>query len=228
MMAMKTNEKTHTIATAVKYWDNCWSNDKSRERWLTPESEIQNVVPLLRERGVKNVLDLGCGVGRHALFLASQGFCVFAMDGSSNGVEFARKKAARQGLTIDFSCSAMTELPYESKFVDYVLVWGVIYHGDITVVRRCLSEIRRVLRPGGLYHGTMLSKRNVNFGKGQEVAKNTFVNEEIGDKNHPHFYCNAFELVTLFSGFGFELISLADLPDSKPGSYHWRLLAEKG
>jgi hypothetical protein len=73
----------------------------------------------------------------------------------------------------------------------------------------------------------MLSKRNINFGKGQEVAKDTFVNDEDGDKRHPHFYCNAAELIKIFSAVGFELISLVDLPDSTPGSYHWHVLAEK-
>jgi SAM-dependent methyltransferase len=216
-----------TTATAVSYWDDCWVNEQKRERWLVPESEVQHIVPVLRERGAKNVLDLGCGVGRHALFLASQGFHVFAMDGSSNGVELARKEAERRNLSVDFRCSVMIDLPYEPKTMDYILAWGVIYHGDITVVRSCLREVRRILRPGGLYQGTMLSKRNINFGKGQEVAKDTFINDEDGDKGHPHFYCNAFELVTLFSGFGFELISLTDLPNGKPGSYHWHLLAEK-
>ena len=130
-------------------------------------------------------------------------------------------------LTIDFRCSVMIDLPYEPETMDYILAWGVIYHGDITVVRCCLRETYRVLRPGGLYHGTMLSKRNSNFGRGQEVAKDTFINNESGDKSHPHFYCNAPELVSLFSKIGLEVISLVDLPDSKPGSYHWHVLAEK-
>jgi predicted SAM-dependent methyltransferase len=149
------------------------------------------------------------------------------MDGSPNGVEFARKEAERRNLIVDFRCSVMINLPYEPEIMDYILAWGVIYHGNITIVRSCLREVQRVLRPGGLYQGTMLSKRNINFGKGQEVAKDTFVNDEDGDKSHPHFYCNAAELIELFSTFGFDLISLVDLPDSKPGSYHWHVLAEK-
>jgi 2-polyprenyl-3-methyl-5-hydroxy-6-metoxy-1,4-benzoquinol methylase len=216
-----------TTATAVAYWDNCWRHEQEQERWLVPESEVRNIIPVLRERRVKSVLDLGCGVGRHALFLASQGFSVFAMDGSSNGLAFARKEAERYNLTIDFRCSVMIDLPYEPETMDYILAWGVIYHGDFTVVRRCLRETYRVLCPGGLYHGTMLSKRNSNFGRGQEVAKDTFINNESEDKSHPHFYCNAPELVSLFSKVGFEVISLVDLPDSKPGSYHWHVLAEK-
>jgi SAM-dependent methyltransferase len=97
---------------------------KKRECWLAPAPEVQDIVLVLRERGVKHVLDLGCGVGRHVLFLASQGFQVWAIDGSANGIEFARKEAERQGLKIDFRQGDMTELPYKSDSVEYVLAWG--------------------------------------------------------------------------------------------------------
>jgi SAM-dependent methyltransferase len=216
-----------TTATAVTYWNECWTHEKERKRWLMPAPEVQDIVSVLKERDVKHVLDLGCGVGRHALFLASQGFQVYALDGSANGIKFAREEAECQELNIDFQQGAMTELPYEAYSMEYVLAWNVIYHGDLSIVRHCLREVRRVLRPQGLYQGTMLSKRNAKFGKGREVAPNTYVNDDKGDKGHPHFYCNARELIKIFSEIGFELWSLFDVPDDKPDSYHWRVIAER-
>jgi hypothetical protein len=73
----------------------------------------------------------------------------------------------------------------------------------------------------------MLSKRNTKFGKGREIAPNTYVDDDKGDKGHPHFYCNAEELIKIFSALGFELWSLVDLPEDTPDSYHWRVVAEK-
>lgn len=215
------------LTTAVTYWDECWTQKDERERWLTPAPEVQDMVPILKEHNVQHVLDIGCGVGRHALFLASQGFKVHALDGSTHGIEFASNEAEDQGVHIDFRQGDMTDLPYEAHSIDYVLAWNVIYHGDLSVIRRCLKEVRRVLRPQGLYQGTMLSKRNAKFGQGREIAPNTYVNDGQGDKGHPHFYCNAKELVTIFSRVGFEIWSLFDLPDDKPDSYHWRVIAEK-
>nr|WP_298689631.1 class I SAM-dependent methyltransferase [uncultured Dongia sp.] len=119
----------------------------------------------------------------------------------------------------------MLALPLPDASCDYVLAWNVIYHGDRDVVRQCLDEIRRVLKPGGIYQGTMLSKRNGRYGKGEEVAPNTFVIHEESDKAHAHFYCNAAELVDLYQGF--ELQSLIDRPHQKPGSYHWHLVADR-
>jgi hypothetical protein len=51
------------------------------------------------------------------------------------------------------------------------------------------------------------------------------IDHEDSDKVHPHFYCNAAELVELFSGF--ELLSLIDQEHAKPGSWHWHMLAER-
>jgi tellurite methyltransferase len=71
----------------------------------------------------------------------------------------------------------------------------------------------------------MLSKRNANFGRGREVADDTFVIDGVDDKAHPHFYCDAAGLMSIFSGF--ELLSLSDRQHEKPGSWHWHMIAER-
>jgi SAM-dependent methyltransferase len=123
----------------------------------------------------------------------------------------------------------MTALPFQDRAFDHVLAFNVIYHGDPTVVGKAVAEIGRVLKPGGSFQGTMLSKRNAGYGIGTEVAPNTFTRDagdgDDADKVHPHFYCNAAELVALLDGF--ELMSLADKEHSKPGSWHWHFTAER-
>lgn len=213
-------------ATAHRDWDTRWQSDSGRQGWLDAEADvIQTALPALQERGAR-ALDLGCGVGRHSLFLARQGFDVTAMDGSPAGLDYARAQAAEAGLEITFAEGFMTDLPFADAAFDYILSWNVIYHGDGPVVRRAIDEIRRVLRPGGLYQGTMLSKRHGNFGLGREVAPDTWQDDAAdSDKSHPHFYCNAAELTALFAGF--EPFSLFDQLHEGPESWHWHLVAER-
>ena len=211
-------------ATAHQAWDERWRDAAGREEWLTPEPDIAAMVPLLRERGAKRTLDLGCGVGRHVRVFAGEGFESHGLDGSESGIAFALEAARRDGLTVDLKVGEMTALPYGDDFFDYVLSFNVIYHGDRSVVATAIAEIRRVLKPGGLFQGTMLSKRNGNYGQGTEVAPDTFVLDGVDDKNHPHFYCNGAELVALFEGF--ELLSLGDRVHNGPEHWHWHLLAE--
>jgi tellurite methyltransferase len=59
--------------TAVDAWDKRWATDSGRADWLDPHPAVVALLPELRGRGARAVLDLGCGVGRHALLLAEAG-----------------------------------------------------------------------------------------------------------------------------------------------------------
>ncbi|MCG8380806.1 MAG: class I SAM-dependent methyltransferase [Gammaproteobacteria bacterium] len=219
-------QKTDGTDTAHHSWDHRWETEEGRSDWLQPDDDVKNIIPLLQARNVKRVLDLGCGVGRHALFLANEGFDVIAIDGSEVGLNFVAREASKHHLSVTFKQALMTSLPLEDNSIDYVLAFNVIYHGSPAVVRKAVKEIARVLVPGGLYQGTMLSKRNGNYGLGTEVDDHTFVQEESDDdKSHPHFYCNALELIQMFDGF--ELIALHDKCHQKPESWHWHMICEK-
>lgn len=213
----------HPFATAVAEWDRRWQAETGRADWLEPEREVITAAERCHKDGGRMELDIGCGVGRHAFALAAMGFRVTGLDGSDSGLAYAADDAKRHGLSVDFHNASMLSLPAADASCDYVLAWNVIYHGDRAVVDRCVAEIARVLKPGGTYHGTMLSKRSRNFGVGQEVAADTFVIDAISDKAHPHFYCDARTLIDIFRGF--EPLSLIDHEHSQPGSWHWHLVA---
>ena len=218
--------KEHETATAHQAWDERWSDESIRAEWQDPDPYVKNIATLTREKGAIKALDLGCGVGRHALFLASIGFQVSAIDASNAGVEHTRKCAEAAGFDMDFHVAPMTELPYENEAFDYLLSWNVIYHGDATVVGKTISEIHRVLKSGGVYQGSMLSKRHNHFGQDIEVAPNTW-SHDVGDpeKAHPHFYTNASEVIALFGGF--EIFSLYDVEQDEPEDWHWYLHVER-
>lgn len=212
--------------TAHIAWNRRWATPDGRREWLVPEEDVVAVTEKLAAEGkTRRVLDLGCGVGRHALHLARLGFEVEAVDLAEAGVEELRRAAAEDGLTVSAATAPMNELPFADAAFDYVLSFNVIYHGDESIVRATLDEIRRVLRPGGVYQGTMLSKRHVKCGLGTEVAPNTFVLVDDEDRGHPHYYCNARELVGLFSGF--EPLSIVDRSHSSPNTWHWHIVAER-
>lgn len=223
---MKNTETAKNTATAHLEWDKRWQTKEGRADWLTPEHDVVQFTESLGSAS-KNlrVLDLGCGVGRHAMYLAEQGFETYGLDGSEAGLSYAKQIASERNLTLQLTHGSMEALPYEDEFFDYILAFNVIYHGDPTVVSRCVAEIHRVLRSGGFFQGTMLSKRNGKYGRGREIAPNTFVIPNEDDKDHPHFYCNALELCQLLNGF--ELRSLKDQIHKKPESWHWHLIAER-
>ncbi len=64
-----------------------------------PSRELQRV---LREHNVATcrALELGCGTGTNAAYLATQGFDVTAVDCASNALEQARHKAEQLGVSV--------------------------------------------------------------------------------------------------------------------------------
>jgi tellurite methyltransferase len=213
------------LATAHQAWDSLWGTEAGRKDWIAAEQDVRDLEKELASRNMSRVLDVGCGIGRHSLYLASKGFQVFSIDASAKAIDFTQNAAQGAGLSINVRQSPMTTLPFEDHYFDYVLAWNVIYHGDPTTVRTVLSEIARVVRPHGIFQGTMLTKRNAYYGKGRKVAPDTYVNDEEDEKKHAHFYCNALELAELLHDF--EILSLCQKKQLKPGSYHWHVVAER-
>ncbi|WP_299481269.1 class I SAM-dependent methyltransferase [uncultured Roseibium sp.] len=222
---MSTSYSAERTDTAHLAWEKRWRTEEGRADWLRPNEDVSTLIAELEQKRPLKALDLGCGVGRHALAFARAGFETHAMDLSQSGLDQLKNSAEAHGLEVSTHHAPMTELPFADQCFDYVLSFNVIYHGDPAIVQKAISEIARVLKPGGYYQGTMLSKRNVNFGVGTEIAPDTWVREGDDDKDHPHFYCNAGELVQLFDAF--ELMSLDDKKHSKPGSWHWHMIAER-
>lgn len=78
-----------------QYWDQKFC---LRTGQLPPEQPLTEELSLFA--GKHTVLDLACGDGRNALYLAGQGFQVTAVDFSSSGLERLKGFAAQEGLHI--------------------------------------------------------------------------------------------------------------------------------
>ena len=211
--------------TADQHWNVMWDTIEAGSKWLTPEEDVKRWAATL-ERGAR-ILDLGAGVGRHALALKAAGFAVTALDAAPEGL----REIEKADLGVETQLGRMDDLPFENDTFDHVLSWNVIYHGDESVLLTTIEHIRRVLKPGGTFLGTMLSKRRLPFDNSQmdggtEISRNTWTfDSDKTDKRHPHYYCSASELVALFQGF--ELKWLEDREHERPGSFHWHMIAER-
>ncbi len=216
-----------TTDTAHRYWNAEWQTVDANSPWAKPEPWVMEHAATLAPGS--RILDLGAGIGRHALALAAMGHHVTALDASEASVAAINAAAAAQSLSVETHLAPMTDLPFATTSFDHVLAWNVIYHGDEAIVRRSLQEIARVARPGASFMATMLSARRLPVEQakaaGREISRNTWIFDGPGDKMHPHYFCTAPALLALMPEF--EVTTLFDRPHDKPGSWHWHLLAER-
>src|SRR6266481_1024599 len=129
------------LTTAIEAWDKRWATAEGRADWLDPEADVIALLPELKARGARTALDLGCGVGRHALFLAEHGLAVEAIDGSAKGLAVVRESARARGLSLGVRQATADALPFDDARFDFVLSWNVIHHGSLGDVGRRLAEI---------------------------------------------------------------------------------------
>lgn len=105
------------------------------------------------------ILDIGCGTGENALYLAGLGHQVTALDASPAAIRHARVKAAARGLAgrVHFAVADARELSgYDGKF-DTVIDSGLLHVFSDDDRRRYIVALRAVCRPGAREHFAVVS-----------------------------------------------------------------------
>jgi 2-polyprenyl-3-methyl-5-hydroxy-6-metoxy-1,4-benzoquinol methylase len=92
-------------------------------------------------------LDLACGEGQNAIWLASLGWDVTGVDYSEVAVEKARSRAERDGVEAEFVCADLLE--YEPEAASYDLVLLLYFHLPPAELRIVLSRMQAALADGG-------------------------------------------------------------------------------
>jgi SAM-dependent methyltransferase len=100
-----------------------------------------------------DVLDIGCGLGENAAFLAAKGHPVTGVDGSAAGLEQAAQRAAERGVEVTFVRSDATSLAeLDGRRFDTVLDSALYHCLDEQQRRRYAAALHRVTAPGARLH----------------------------------------------------------------------------
>ncbi len=93
----------------------------------------------------RRALDLACGAGRNALWLAEQGWSVTAVDGSAAAIAILRERMAERGLNVEVRVADLErgEFPIERGAWDLV---AILYY----LQRNLFEAAKRGVAPGGV------------------------------------------------------------------------------
>jgi SAM-dependent methyltransferase len=147
-----------------RMWDERYA--ASDRVWsASPNAEVERIVgdwtPVRTSPGGGRALDLGAGEGRHAVWLASLGWRVTAVDFSAVGLGKGEAEASRRGLRVDWVVAdARSWQPAEGTTFDLVLV------AYLHLPENVLSRATRWLAPGGALVVVGHALRNLTEGVG--------------------------------------------------------------
>ncbi len=201
--------------------------------WQEPHELAIALAEEMRARGMRKVLDVGCGGGRHLLYLAEQRFEVYGTDRSAAGLAISRERLEKEGLGAVLRRCDMTEVPFPDEFFDAVLSVQVLHHNRLEKVGKAVGEIRGALKEGGLFFATLIGKGDHKEGKGEKIEPGTYICDSGIEAGMPHHFFTRQEVETLLEGF--EIMSLkerraeyasrsSELPVM---GVHWEIEAQK-
>ena len=157
---------------------NLWDRLMSVRRYgETPSLYISRVISELRPKD--RILEICAGYGRHSIAVAEQGHSVYHLDLSSEALKQAKNRL-HPTITgnIIFVQGDALQLPFEPDSFDIVYSLYAFSIFTKEEAAQALKEIHRVLRKGGRSMHTFLTINDGEFGIGEEIVENTFVQDD--------------------------------------------------
>jgi SAM-dependent methyltransferase len=191
---------SEVLPTRIGY--DQWAAIYDRDANPLPALEEPLVEELLGDVRGLEILDLGCGTGRHSIRMAVAGARVTALDFSPRMLAQAREKIG--GADVLFQLHDLSQpLPFAAKNFDRVLCALVVDH--IEELDKLFSEMHRVCRPAGnvvvsgMHPAMMLRGVQARF----RVPE---TDREIRPVSYPH-EMSEYVMAAARAGFAFDHLS---------------------
>lgn len=167
---------------------------RSKQVWeenikLFPHTKLnypdENLVRLFSGRYVPvpqppaRVMDHGFGHGNNLVFFASRGYECAGCEISERLINEARKLFKIIEKTVDLRPVKGLEIPFEDESFDVVVSWNVIhYNGTRAAILKVISELRRVLKPGGVLLLSTVHPDSALFARSRHLSNSSYIVEE--------------------------------------------------
>ncbi len=184
-------------------WDEIFS--KQGKIFHDPHPDMEKISELFKEKGVKRVLDLGCGTGRHLIFLSKKGFEVYGMDASPKALVMAKEWLIEQNEKAELHLNKMEhKFPYNDNCFDAIISIQVIHHNLIKDIIFTVKEIERILKSSGLIFITFPRLGGGSRGDNwelKEIEPRTYIPQSGKEKGLPHHFFTLEEINQVFNSF---------------------------
>ena len=134
------------------WWDEFFASPPPAAPFLADRPD-ENLAGWFRDGLLSpgRVLELGCGPGRNARYMAGLGCSVDAIDFSERAIGEATERARRDGVTVSFRCCSIFDAGPAEGAYDLVYDSGCFHHLPPHRRAAYAGLVRRALKPGGSY-----------------------------------------------------------------------------
>ncbi len=177
-----------------------------------------------------DALDLGCGEGRYAIFLAELGARVTAVDRSPVAIEKLSAKAKQKGLAIEAVNADIADFDFAANAYDIIVAATILDHLPQEILPATAARIKSALKSEGILYVNVFTVLDPGYLQhhAQAPANSTYVSDTADCMEH-YFQCG--ELRNLFEEFDilFDYEGVEpDLSHGAPHDHGWAcLLARK-
>jgi SAM-dependent methyltransferase len=132
-------------------WDQTYDSGAYRERWDTGTPAISTVAFLASGAlpARSPILDVGCGAGTDAIYMATLGYQVHAIDPSRTAIRIAQAAADLRKVRVDFKRESVTSMSFASSSMAAVFDRGCLHSLPPSIWGDYFIEVERVLQPHG-------------------------------------------------------------------------------
>lgn len=154
-------------------------------------------------------IDMGCGAGHYAIFLANQGFHMTGVDNSTSAIHMAQTNAKKKGVECDFRVAdVLGEFKEVPDTYDFVYDWHLLHQFYPEQRTAYCENVNKILNPGGQYLSVCFSEKNPQFG-----GKGKYRNTSLGTRL---YFSSEAEIEALFRPyFYFEELKVIEVPGKK-------------
>jgi len=130
----------------------------------TPPEALVTLVKSGKIRPCRTV-DLGCGAGNYAIYLASLGFEVIGIDSAPAAIQIAQENAQKQGVKCRFVVADLLgDLHEVNDTFDFAYDWEVMHHIFPEDRKTYVENVYKLLKPGAPYLSVCFSDEDPQFG----------------------------------------------------------------
>lgn len=150
-----------------KLWKKKWAETSI----FPPNNFAKRVFTLIRNKGYKNLLDLGCGLGQDSIYFAKKGLQVTAVDFSVAGLDkisasIKNLKVVEQG---------MSKLKFKPNSFDVIYAHLSLHYFDDKTTTKIFNKLYSILKSKGMLFIKCKSTDDFLFDKGKKIELNMYL-----------------------------------------------------